>query len=653
MKSIKLFLIVAFALGCCNLFSQAPCDSIEVPYSEEFLYTEPSVLPECWTRAVGWSASNTYPRVISNDGHSGAGCMEFYMSIATTKYINMAATPAFKESLNLKQVSFYANYDNSEYDAYGKLVVGVMSSPTDTSTFLPIQDCTPQTRRTWTNFVIYLTDLPDSLRYIAFRTENTSNDSRFVRFLIDDLEVKDMPQCIRPTELNILEHTLTHNSVDLAWNAGGSESRWIAEYKADGDTIWQTTVAQTNSVALISLLPSTNYTARVKADCQDNGESAYSDEVRFSTFCQPLEMPFSEEFTDFSFNSLDCWEKANVMADDIFNGASLKEVANKGNWKIEDSNIGLQGKKAVCNIYGYNTVAWLITPPIHINTSLSKLEFDAAYTKYANNAPATMEPDDKFMVLFSEDYGKTWTEANSILWAMDTLGNRNLNEILHTPTHIEIDLAKYAGKNIRIAFYGESTAKSNNADNNLYIDNILVSEPEIVSPTVETLPADSIGQTYARLNKHTEEGTFPITEEGFYYRAVGETRWNMSNDGLIQSLTPNTEYEFTAYAIVDNIQYFGDTITFKTLAITSIANTKKETIIYPNPTTDFINIFVNSDEITATLKLISIKGEIVQEKTIYTNKTNQIDISHIPQGKYIVIVQNDGLIIKQEVLIVK
>ena len=86
--------------------------------------------------------------------------------------------------------------------------------------------------------------------------------------------------CSKP--LNLLASNITSTSVDVSWNAGGSETNWILEYKSESDLSWTSVNVQTNPFYQITNLQgNTNYMVRVKANCSESSQSTFTDIVEF------------------------------------------------------------------------------------------------------------------------------------------------------------------------------------------------------------------------------------------------------------------------------------------------------------------------------------------------------------------------------------
>lgn len=63
--------------------------------------------------------------------------------------------------------------------------------------------------------------------------------------------------------------------------------------------------------------------------------------------------------------------------------------------------------------------------------------------------------------------------------------------------------------------------------------------------------------------------------------------------------------------------------------------------VYPNPTTDFINISISkSNSKSSTVHLINLYGQIIQQKTIANN--GQLDVRNLASGSYILVIDSDG-----------
>jgi len=98
-----------------------------------------------------------------------------------------------------------------------------------------------------------------------------------------------------------------------------------------------------------------------------------------------------------------------------------------------------------------------------------------------------------------------------------------------------------------------------------------------IAPTVVTEAAIAVAQTTATLSKTVTIGNEVITEQGFKYKKTSETDWKTSVTANVTvnltGLTPNTKYQFYAYAITDAYPMTtGDTLSFTTACQTKYTN---------------------------------------------------------------------------------
>ena len=86
-----------------------------------------------------------------------------------------------------------------------------------------------------------------------------------------------------------------------------------------------------------------------------------------------------------------------------------------------------------------------------------------------------------------------------------------------------------------------------------------------IEPTVITNAATATTATTATLNKNVTIGNEVITEQGFKYKKTSETAWETNTTGSLTNLTPNTQYQFFAYAVTATFPITtGDTLNFTT-----------------------------------------------------------------------------------------
>jgi hypothetical protein len=258
-----------------------------------------------------------------------------------------------------------------------------------------------------------------------------------------------------------------------------------------------------------------------------SGESAV---FSFSTESDPtITPPFTEEFASVPPTN---WSRYSGLLEEDSNLSTITS-----GWVSDGfANVGYSGSAKV-NIYGSYAKYWLVTPPIDLGSDKAgyELSFDLALTDYGSTSlPETDGTDDKFAVVISTDNGETWSSTNTLrLW--DNAGSDYVyNSISNTGENVSISLSGYSGT-VKIAFYGESTI--NNADNDLFVDNVSVTAiPDnpifSVSPTARdfgNLPINSTVQQafvisntgagtlgISSVNLITEDSCFELIDENTY-----------------------------------------------------------------------------------------------------------------------------------------
>lgn len=141
---------------------------------------------------------------------------------------------------------------------------------------------------------------------------------------------------------------------------------------------------------------------------------------------------------------------------------------------------------------------------------------------------------------------------------------------------------------------------------------------QIVSPTTKKLNSvdfinDSVG--YIACNS------------GEIYRTIdGASTWNSESSGITSNLIKVQMVDVnTAYCISED----GSLLKNGHVLATELSSSSM--IIYPNPTSAFISIFLPNDEIIENAKLYDTNGKLV-----LTDDFNKIDVSSLNSGVYII-----------------
>lgn len=458
-----------------TLSFKTECSPESLPYITNFdSYTTSKTaatgaMPTCWQNAWTSSATAAYnPQVYYSATYASSGNYSFRMYYKAITALAPVEGPL--QNLRLKFKSRSTLTANT-------LIIGVIENILKpVASFVPVDTIIGNgSTATYEEIDVRFTNYTGNGKYIALKNEHASNAYSY--FYIDDLSVSEVPPCVEP--LNISWRSVTSTSSTIGWDAEADQDKWEVIATNDSTHISDTTIVTGSPLHTIpALLSSTtySYTFKVRAVCAVNDSSETTVRtIVFTTDCAPFSTPFSENFNGSTYPPL-CWTRySGLFTGDEMAASDLTAVT--AYWVAMTNNYGLESKHSRLNIYGTGRQHWLVSPEINI-TEGSILSFRLALTDFNNANPIEFpagQQDDKFMVIISDDAGLTWKKENATVW--DNTGSSNVyNEIATTGEKVSIILSEagYAGKTIRVAFYGESTVAVTGEDNDLHIDDVEV-----------------------------------------------------------------------------------------------------------------------------------------------------------------------------------
>ena len=531
------------------------CSNITLPFYEDFDSYPEYTIPTCWHKINPYQG---YPMISTSYVYSGKTMMfKCNPSTGEPTYLVM---PEMPQALSNLQISFWTRRGST---SAGPFSVGYMTDPADGSTFVPLWTKTGDEipNYSYYPFVVDFSNVntdPSLSYYIAFKYQTTSSAS----WHVDNVMVEEISGCNAPTDLTV--NAVSSNSANISWS--GYADSYVVFYKRSSDTAWteiQDVILDTNGFTLNNLVPASNYTWYVAADCEDGTLLSSLSTSTFQTSCATLVAPFSENFN--AQNAIpNCWERMTGYASDAFAGTN-PTVTSSG-WSMTTTGFGNYHPKL--NIWGTAVKGWLVTPPIDLSDLANPaLTFDIALTKYNSADPIlnpTAQADDKFMVIISTDNGATWSAANATIWSDSaSVGDYPYSQIATTGEEVVISLAAYANQTVRIAFYGES--KTSGGDNDLHIDNLYVGEAaSCPKPTGVTV--DSLSHNFAEISWNNTQGSTSWEVE---YKAVSDTGWTTItvSDTMVglTGLTQNTSYMVQVMSVCSEGEFSQPTtVTFTT-----------------------------------------------------------------------------------------
>lgn len=248
------------------------CGISSFPYSQNF--NASSSYPDCWSRLSTYSS--TYPYPISTQYYSSPYSLFFRTSSNT---YTMAILPLIDSVIPIN--SFQVSYMVKSETTSGTFQVGVMTEPTNDSTFEVVETVNFASTN-WMENLTYLLGYSGNGHYIAFKWSGANYYSLF----LDDIVVDYIPDCAPVRNLSV--SNIASTSAMLSWtNSVTNPNGYVVEYSIMGSGSWASDFTTSNSCILSGLSETTRYEARVKASCLSS-ESEWLT-VEFTTLCSTYE----------------------------------------------------------------------------------------------------------------------------------------------------------------------------------------------------------------------------------------------------------------------------------------------------------------------------------------------------------------------------
>lgn len=518
------------------------CDVVNtLPYIEDFNSYGIGVgtFPTCWERNTTNSTTTKYPYISSTYSYNSPGALYFY---STSSTYNIVTTPRLN-NINTLQATFKLYKTSAAY----QLQVGVMTDPYIDSTFVLISTLSPSATSTWEEFEIPFNTYTGTGQYIAFKSQVAGSSSYMY---LDNVVVDIIPTCNRPIEL--IATAITNNSITLSWEERNNATGWEIEYGVHGFTPGTgiITTANTNNGYLLSGLNSgTAYDIYVRSICSPTDMSANSDLLTISTMCDPLDLPYVENFdigyTGTAYNAVgstpNCW----VTYSNGTNDSYIPHIVNAGTYAyVNSAPNSLVMTSGSSTTYGNTKFA--VLP--EFSAPINRLTLNFWY----RNESATYGT-------LSVGYVTDITDLNSTFTSLATFTNSTVG----VSDSLDFSTLTSVPANARIAFqwYYNSSYYS------CCIDDIEVTENLCEEPTnlsVSNITINSADITWSA-------GSYE-TEWTLEYKETTANDWTpiicSTNSYLLPGLLSNTEYQIRlkAHCSATNQSIYTGIVTFTTLA---------------------------------------------------------------------------------------
>ena len=252
------------------------------PSANGYVYPSANVnnLPSCWRhyyRGNDW-ATLGYPIVYGDPSfaHSGNNSL----SLISSSRVQIAVMPLTDSTL-FPVSGLHVSFWMRSYDQLASIVVGVMSNPADTNTFVPVDTC--QVTGLYSHSGAGFASYTGPHGHIAFRPLPPNVWSRNPYLYIDDITIAERPPCVPITAMHV---ETTASAARMTWGYDyhfGTPTGYIVSYRPEDDTTATPTVLTTTAPEMIltGLGTDSSYRVSIVPVCGDDSGAAYT--TTFST----------------------------------------------------------------------------------------------------------------------------------------------------------------------------------------------------------------------------------------------------------------------------------------------------------------------------------------------------------------------------------
>ena len=264
------------------------CAPIDVlPFYEDFegvtgiTYPQSNVnnLPHCW---LYWNMGSEFSYmgfpVVYTDAsntHSGTNTMLF-RRYDSDQIAIMPLTEETHYPVSNLQVSFWIR---SAFNSNFELVVGVMSDPADTSTFIPVRTILPG-YGPYMHHTVGFANYDGPHGHVAFKAPMPTYGGN--QFFIDDITLEEIP--VNCATVTAIHAEPTASAARITWDYNiefGTPTSFEVNYRNVVDTTLTTIVTTVPELLLTGLVPDSSYWVSVAAEC--GGLNGGADTIVFST----------------------------------------------------------------------------------------------------------------------------------------------------------------------------------------------------------------------------------------------------------------------------------------------------------------------------------------------------------------------------------
>ena len=202
-----------------------PCGEMALPFTENFdtwAAGYSGAFNNCWNRLSSNSTVALYAQVKNDNYNSPSNSM--YLKGGESHW-SALVLPKMAVAIDSLQLSF--NIKKTSIAAHS-IHVGVLTNPTNISTFVPIDTVTITISDTWQAIQLQLDSYTGTDGYITIRVPAGISPA----YYIDDIEVELIPSCVAPVDIVLAG--FQEDAIVVDWTEAGTASQWDICYGSDG-----------------------------------------------------------------------------------------------------------------------------------------------------------------------------------------------------------------------------------------------------------------------------------------------------------------------------------------------------------------------------------------------------------------------------------
>ncbi len=234
-------------------------------------------LPSCWRHYYRGNELRHlgYPIVYGDPSYAHSGNNS--LSLISSSRVQIAVMPLTDSTL-FPVSGLHVSFWMRSYDQLASIVVGVMSNPADTNTFVPVDTCQITSfPALYTHSGAGFASYTGPHGHIAFRPLPPNVGSRNPYLYIDDITIAERPPCVPITALHV---ETTASAARMNWRYDyhfGAPTGYIVSYRlADDSTATPTALTTTApEMILTGLDADTTYWLSIVPVCGDDSGAAY------------------------------------------------------------------------------------------------------------------------------------------------------------------------------------------------------------------------------------------------------------------------------------------------------------------------------------------------------------------------------------------